>query len=160
MRTGEVDSRYRNVAVVLRLFDTGVAAIRSLGRMGIPVIGMDTIPQLPGFKSRYCTPKLCPDPVHRSEELLKFLLDEGGRLDRPGVLFPTSDAFVLFVSRHRSELSNWYRFALPSPDIVETMVNKRRQYDMAEEVGTPHPRTFYPESLEDVQRIKDLIILR
>jgi len=152
-----MSSGHHHVAVVLSLYDTGLAAIRSLGRLGIPVVGIDARPGMPGLKSRYCTAKLCPDPVHAGDELLEFLVAEGRRLDRPGILFPASDPFVLFVSRYRDELSPWYRFALPSTDVMEAIVDKSRQYEMAEEVGTPYPRTFYPESLAEVERIKDLV---
>lgn len=38
--------------------------------------------------------------------------------------------------------------------MLEAIVNKRRQYELAEVVGTPYPRTLYPETMEEVQRIK------
>lgn len=141
-------------AYVLSLFDTGLGAVRSLGRAGIPVIGLDSDPCMPGFKSRFCAAKLCPNPVHQPDELAQFLLEEGRRLERPGVLFPASDAFVLFLSRYRDDLTAYFRFAFPPANVLEAIVNKRRQYELAEQVGTPYPRTFYPETMEDVERIK------
>ncbi len=149
--------RHDYLAFVLGLFDTGLGAVRSLGRVGIPVIGLESDPRMPGFKSRFCKAKVCPDPVHESDKLLRFLLNEGTRLDYPGVLFPTSDASVLFLSRYRAELRESFRFALPSEDVLEAIVNKRKQYEMAEKVGTPYPRTFYPEDLDDIDRIKSEI---
>ena len=142
-------------AIVLSLFDTGLGAIRSLGRLGIPVIGLDSDPRMPGFKSRFCAARLCPDAVHQPDELVQFLLNEGRRLERPGVLFPASDAFVLFLSRYRDDLDTYFRFALPPAHVLEAIANKRRQYELAEQVGTPYPRTFYPETMEDVQGVKD-----
>ncbi|MDZ7336938.1 MAG: hypothetical protein ONB30_00205 [candidate division KSB1 bacterium] len=144
-------------AFVLSLFDTGLGAIRSLGRVGVPVIGLDSDPRMPGFKSRYCKAKPCPNPVHQSEELVRFLLEEGRRLDQPGVLFPASDAFVLFVSRYREALSSFFRFALPAADVLEAIVNKRRQYELAERVGIPYATTFYPQTMADVHQIKDRV---
>lgn len=146
-----------SVAFVLSLFETGLAAVRSLGRVGIPVIGLDSNPHMPGFKSRYCTPKLCPNPVHQPDELLRFLLEEGERLAKPGILIPASDAFVLFVARYREDLHRFFRFALPAENVLEAMVNKRKQYELAEQVGMPYAQTFYPETREDVQRIKDRV---
>ena len=146
---------HSHTAFVLSLFDTGLGAIRSLGRLGIPVIGLDSDPHMPGFKSRFCTAKLCPNPVHQPDELVRFLLDEGQQLERPGILFPASDAFVLFLSRYRDDLSAYFRFALPPANVLEAIANKRRQYELAEQVGTPYPRTFYPETMDDVQRIKE-----
>jgi len=114
-----------STAFVLSLFDTGLAAVRSLGRAGIPVIGLDFNPRMPGFKSRYCTPKLCPDPVHQPDELLRCLLEEGKHLAQPGILIPASDAFVLFMVRYRADLRQYFRFALPEGETLEAMVEKR-----------------------------------
>ena len=144
-----------HTAFILSLFDTGLGAVRSLGRVGVPVIGLDSDPRMPGFKSRFCTARLCSDPVHQPDELVRFLLDEGRRLERPGILFPASDAFVLFLSRYRDDLGACFRFALPPANVLEAIANKRRQYELAEQVGTPYPRTFYPETVDDVQRIKE-----
>lgn len=144
-----------NTAFVLGLFDTGLGAIRSLGRLGIPVIGLDSDPRMPGFKSRFCIAKLCPDPIHQPDELARFLLKEGKQLGQPGILFPATDAFVLFLSRYRDDLSTYFRFAIPSPKVLESIVNKRLQYELAEKVGTPYATTFYPETMNDVQRIKN-----
>jgi len=146
-----------NKAFVLSLFDTGLGAVRSLGRARIPVTGLDPDPHMPGFKSRYCIAKVCPHPVHEPERLVEMLVEEGKRLDQPGVLFPASDAFVLFLSRYRDDLTAYYRFILPTADVLEAVVNKRRQYERAEQVGTPYATTFYPETAEDVKRIKDQV---
>ena len=149
--------RKKNTVFILSLFDTGLGAIRSLGRIGIPVIGLDSDPDMPGFKSKYCKAKLCPDPVHRPEELAEFLLNEGRKLECPGILIPASDAFVLFLSRFRNDLSAFYNFLLPPSDVLEAIINKRLQYEMAEKIGTPYSKTFYPETLKDVEQIqKDL----
>jgi D-aspartate ligase len=140
-------------AFVLSLFDTGLGVIRSLGRAGIPVIGLDFDLNNPGFASRYCRALQCPHPVHEPLELLRFLLDEGARLDEPGILFPASDAFVLFVSRYRNELARYFRFNLAPPEVLEALLDKRRQYDLAESIGTPYATTYYPETAADVRRI-------
>ena len=155
--TPPVSFATNHVAFILSLFDTGLGAIRSLGRVGVPVVGLDWDPAMPGFKSRYCTPKLCPHPVHQPDELARFLIEDGKRLDRPGILFPASDAFVLFLSRYRDELAPYFRFALPPAHVLEAMVNKRRQYELAEQVGTPYATTVYPETMADVQAMKDQV---
>ncbi|MBM3212322.1 hypothetical protein FJZ33_08885 [Candidatus Poribacteria bacterium] len=144
-------------AFVLGLFDTGLGAVRSLGRAGIPVIGLESDPSMPGFKSKYCNAKLCPDPVHQPEKLLDFIINHGNKLNRYGILFPSSDAFVLFISRYREELSKKFLFALPAREVLEAIVNKRRQYEMAERIGTPYPQTFYPDNMDDVEAIKDIL---
>jgi D-aspartate ligase len=144
-------------AFVLSLFDTGLAVVRSLGSMGIPVTGFDFDGSMPGFKSRFCRPMLCPHPLHQPEQLLEFLTAAGKKLRHPGILFIASDAFLLFVSRHRGELSPFFRFILPAEDIVESIADKRRQHELAEKNGIPCPRAFFPEDIPDIAQFMDKI---
>ena len=150
-------SQHKHIAFVLSLFDTGLAAIRSLGRAGIPVIGLDSDPKMPGFKSRYCTAKICPSPTQQPKNLMEFLLSEGKKLDYPGILFPASDAFVLFVSRYRKLLRSCFNFILPPSDIVEMILDKHKQYELAERVGLSCPETHYPDTIDDLDNIRDRI---
>lgn len=142
-------------AFVLNVGHAGLGAIRSLGRAGVPVIGLDPDPSHAGFASRYCTAKRCPHPVHEPERLVEYLLREGRQLSEPGILSPASDAFVLFVSRYRDELREHFRFNLPPPEVMEASVDKRKLYELADRCGLPHATTFYPEHLDDVHRMKD-----
>lgn len=142
-------------AFVLNLFDTGLAAARSLGRLGLPVVGVDHAPNHVGFASRYVRGVLAPDPTERPEALLALLLEEGRRLEQPGILFPASDAHVLFVSRHRAALSECFRMALPPADVLEAIIDKRRQYELAARVGTPLPATYHPRTLAEAEAIAD-----
>src|SRR5439155_1012206 len=104
---------------------------------------------------RFGRARCCPDPVHDSEALLRFLLDEAQRLARPAVLFPANDAFVLFLARHRERLTGPFLFTIPSGDLLEAIIDKRRQYALADRVGMPHARTFNPQSRDEVARVAD-----
>lgn len=143
------------VVFVLSLFDTGVGVIRSLGREGIPVVGLDSNPVMPGFNSRYCKAILSPDPVHQPEALLNFLMKEGKRLGKPAILMPASDAYVMFISRYREELCKHFLFVLPPDTVLDALVNKRCQYGLAEKIGIPLAKTTYPELLAEVNQIKN-----
>ncbi len=149
--------KYKNIAFVLGLCPNGLGTIRSLGRNGIPVVGLDYKPGGPGFYSKYAKTGLCPNPYLYPEEMCQFIMSMGNKLDEKGVLFPTSDEFVLFISRYRHKLRDKFLFALPSEDTIEALLNKRWQYLMAEKTGTPYPQTFYPETLNDFAKIKDKI---
>lgn len=143
------------VAFVLDMGSNGLGIARSLGRVGIRVIGMDFTRGAPGFASRYCQPLAAPDPVREPEKLLGALLAEARKHARDGIIFPASDTYVLFVSRFREELSQCFRFAIPSQEILESIINKRRQYELAEKIGIPYPRTRYPQDLSDMEHIKN-----
>lgn len=134
----------------------GLGAIRSLGREGVEVVAVDHQPDAPGLRSRYARPMTVPDPVERPEAALEALLSSNrGEGD---VLFPTSDAFVLFLSRFREQLAERYRFCIPSRRILDGMINKRAQYEEAMRVGAPLPPTFFPSDMTEVREAaKDLI---
>jgi predicted ATP-grasp superfamily ATP-dependent carboligase len=93
--------------------------------------------------------------VREPGRLVDYLLDRVAGDGPAPVLFPASDAFVLFCSRHRDALSQRFRFALPSEEVLEALVDKRRQYELAERTGIPYPRAHYPETRADVDRVAD-----
>ena len=141
-------------AVVLGMGVTGLGVTRSLGEAGIRVTGVDTTRWAPERFSRYCEPLVCPSPMIEPARVLELLLAEGERLERPAVLFPASDAFALFLSRHRAELGRRFAFALPLPVVSEALVDKWLQHQMVERTGIPCPRTVRLESPADIPRIQ------
>lgn len=144
-------------AVVLGLGVTGLGVIRSLGEHSVGVTGLDWERDAPASRSRYCRAIPCPHPTDDPDRLLEVLVALGARHDSRPVLLPTTDAYVLFLSRFRETLRQHFLFALPAPAVVEALVNKRRQYEMAERLGLPIPQTFYPEDVQDLERIKQAV---
>jgi len=144
-------------AFVLGMFATGLAAVRSLGREGISVRGFDPIPRLPGFRSRYCKSEVCPDPVHQPNDLVNFLNHQVVDSSPKVVLIPTSDVAFLFISRYRDRLAEKFLFNLPSREVAENVINKRRLYELAALADTPYPESFFPTNYDEVIRIKDAV---
>lgn len=148
-------TRRKPTAFVLNVSLAGLGAMRSLGRAGIPVIGLDPDPAHVGFSSKYGHSLACPHPVHEPDRLAEFLVGQGRMLDQPGILSPASDAFVLFISRYRDELGEHFRFNLPPAGVMERAVDKRGLYDLAASVGYDHADTRYPKTMDDVLEMKD-----
>ncbi len=142
-------------AFVLHMGANGLGITRSLGREGIPVVGVDFVRDAPGLFSRYCRPLLAPNPSVDPKGALDALMREGEA--GGGVLLPASDVYVLFVSRHRSQLSKHFHFVIPRENIVEGIVNKRVQYELAERIGVPIPRTIFPRSVSELDAMADRI---
>ena len=63
----------------------GLAAIRSLGRAGIPVLALDHRSSSLGFRSRYATPVKVPDPAVDEEGFVARVAE----IETPAVVFPT-----------------------------------------------------------------------
>ncbi len=143
----------RPSAIVMGLFDTGLGAVRSLGRAGLTVFGLDSDRRVPGFASGFCESAVCSDPVTDPDGVVEQLLGLRATLDDRVVLFPSTDAFVLLVSRRRESLREGFLVALPDAGILEATLDKRRQYEMAAATGTPFPATYWPQTVEDWRRI-------
>jgi D-aspartate ligase len=149
----DVDTRIE--AFVLGMNETGLTAARGLGREGISVRGFDTGANRAGFRSRYCKAEVCPDPLQQPDELVRFLRHQGRDRPQQVALFPTSDLFFLFLSRHRAQLADKFLMSLPAEDVAESVVNKRRLYELAAANGTPFPKSYFPGTYDEALAIKD-----
>jgi D-aspartate ligase len=131
-------------------FSGTLAAVRSLGRAGTPVVVVGSVPIAPAFLSRYATRHFRCPPVTDAAEFLEWLLRFGDREGRH-VLYPTSDEVVYLLAAHREQLSKC--FALYQPDLrtMLRVLDKKKLYEAAGEVGLDAPRTWFPESSRDVE---------
>ena len=144
-------------AFVLGMNETGLTAARCLGREGISVKGFDTSAKRSGFRSRYCKAAVCPDPLHQPEDLVRFLSHQVSDGSQKVVLLPTSDAFFLFLSRHRAQLAGKFLMNLPSEDVAESVVNKRSLYELAAANDTRFPESYFPGTYDEALAIKDAL---
>lgn len=131
-------------ALVFNCHITGLAVARSLGRRGIPIVGLDREDSGYGLHSRYTTVAgRCPYPLDDERGFIDLLLEIGGALKQKAVLFPCLDEWVFAVARHASELSEYYILPFSDIDTVERILDKNRLYRKCEERAIPIPRTFY-----------------
>jgi predicted ATP-grasp superfamily ATP-dependent carboligase len=140
-------------AVVLGLGPNGLATVRALGRLGIPVIGIDTDLEQPSARTRYCTKIYSRDFVGGGPGLLEDLVALGRRLGRKGVLFPSGDLNASLVSEHREALADHFHYALPPKEVFRLFLNKKAFYQFAMERGFPLPRTYFSTGNGDLRRI-------
>jgi predicted ATP-grasp superfamily ATP-dependent carboligase len=144
-------------AFVLGMNETGLTAVRCLGREGIAVKGFDIDARRAGFRSRYCSAEVCPDPLRQPDDLVRFLRHQVGDGSQRVVLLPTSDLFFLFLSRHRAQLADKFLMSLPSVEVAESVVNKRRLYELAAANGTPFPTSYFPGTYDEAVAVKDAL---
>lgn len=143
--------------VIMGLSLTALGVIRSFGKKGIEVIGIDYKRQQISSFSKHCKSLHCPDPEISEDDLLLFMKSLGNKLNIQAVLFPTSDEFVVFVSKNRSDLNSYFKFMLPSHEIVEILNDKRKLYKIAEENGISMPKTFALNGIEDLTKKAEAI---
>ncbi|MEX0674510.1 MAG: hypothetical protein WD067_07035, partial [Gaiellaceae bacterium] len=119
----------------------GLAAIRSLGRAGAPVVAIDHRRGALGFHSRYAEARLCPDPVAEEDAYVGFLRALGDELGAPAPIFPTHDEHLNAIARNRDELGGRFLYPFPGWHVLEPIQSKRHQVERAAELGIPVPRT-------------------
>src|SRR5262245_19649979 len=131
-------------AIVFNCHITGLAVARSLGRRGVPVLGLDRDPNGFGLHSRYTSiAGRCPYPLEDERGFIDLLLEIGHVLPRKAVLFPCLDEWVFAVARHRSELEQYYYFPFSDIETINRILDKDLLYRKCEQLGIPIPRTYY-----------------
>ncbi len=149
----------RPVAVVYPAFSLNCyGVIRGLGEKGVPVIALDENPN-PQFHSRYCHGLRCPDPKDRPEAFVTFLTQLGARFKTPPVLFMMEDLYVWLAHRYQDRLAPYFRFSFVSPETLSNCLDKRLTFQVAERIGVPVPRTFYPRTVRDLMDLEGQIPL-
>jgi D-aspartate ligase len=131
----------------------GLGIARSLGRHGVPVCVIDDEPSISRY-SRYVTHAARVKDLRDESRTVDALISLGRRLNLKGwVLYPTRDETVAALSRHRATLSEWFRVPTPEWDSIQWAWDKRNTYKMSVELGIPAPKTWFPETVEQVREI-------
>jgi D-aspartate ligase len=123
----------------------GLAAIRSLGRAGIPVVAVDHRPSALGFRSRYASQASVPDPAEDEERYAMSVATL-----RPGVVFPTHDPPLNAIARYSKYLDG-FLFPFPPWSALEAIQDKRYQLEAAVAAGVDTPETKYPASAAEAR---------
>jgi len=132
----------------------GLGIVRSLGRHGIPVCVIDDECSVARF-SRYTTHWVGAARILDEGKCVETVLEVGRRLDLNGwVLFPTRDETVAAFSRYRDSLAKLFRVPTPEWSTTKWAWDKRNTYRLANELGIPTPRTWYPDEIGDLDDIR------
>ena len=127
--------------------------IRSLGQAGVKVIGLSHTGLPVGGLSRYCARTLrCPDYKQTPEDWIAFI-ERTCADHRPTAFLPLEDAAIEICLAHPECFTPYTRALLPTSDVMEIAYDKWKTVQVAERVGVPVPKSFCPESLEDVREL-------
>jgi D-aspartate ligase len=132
----------------------GVGAIRTLGRLGVPVYAITEDSLTPAALSQYCQKAFVwpttggEDP----EELADGLLAIGAQIGRPTVAVPTDEEAAVLLAEHAGRLSR--RFLLPQvpPELPSRLASKQGLYELCREHGVPAPRSAFPATAAELAR--------
>lgn len=144
---------HEHAAVVLDLSANGIGIIRSLAKKGIDVYAFDTENSYKRGKSRLASCGVCPSPLLEEKELLTFLINLAKELEQKPVLYTGADDYVMFISKYRLELSDYYLFLFPEHSLIEETLDKYKMYQLATKHGIPCPKTYVIEQEDQLEEV-------
>ncbi|CAN2042474.1 D-aspartate ligase [Candidatus Magnetomoraceae bacterium gMMP-15] len=121
-------------AIVLGLNPSGIGVLQSLGERGVKLAGIDTNKFEIGFYSKFGEKYVCAQ-----DSLLQLLYRIGQASQKKIVLFPTSDDYLLFISRNEERLRKYFHFPLPGNDLVEQLLDKYKFFLLASQYTNQLP---------------------
>jgi D-aspartate ligase len=145
-----------------------LGVMRSLGRLGVQVYGLEHDRPSPASSSRYsagtisvgCDGRPWPDEARTLDQLIAA----GKHLGEGTILIPGSDEWSILVASHSPELARWFRFPIVPLDLVEGLAAKDGLYRLAMTHGLPTPRIVFPKSrqqaLSESSRLQYPVMLK
>ncbi|OIK00061.1 ATP-grasp domain-containing protein [Streptomyces colonosanans] len=135
----------------------GVGAIRSLGRLGIPMYAITEDRYTPAALSRYLRRAFVwpTTGTEEPERLVEGLLRIGRRIGRPTVLIPTDEEAAVLIAEHQGVLRGPFLFPKVDAGLPRLLASKQGLHDLCVEHGIPSPAASFPQSYDDVVRFAE-----
>lgn len=130
----------------------GVGAIRSLGRLGVPMYAITEDRYTPAAASRYLT-RAFVWPTTGTEEpgrLVEGLIRIARRIGRPAVLVPTDEEAAVLIAEHQHELAGRFLFPRVEPGLPRRLASKQGLHELCVEHGIASPSAAFPQSYDDI----------
>ena len=128
------------------LHSGGVAVIRTLGRLSVPVYAITEDRLTPSALSRYCTGSFVWRSTGHEEPgaLAAQLREVGERLGRRAVVVPVDDEAAVLVAEHADELSEHFLFPHVKPALPRALASKQQLYELCRRHDVPVPVSMCP----------------
>lgn len=151
-------TRYGTPALLVKFGDYplhhgGVGAIRSLGRLGVPMYAITEDRWTPAAVSRYLR-RAFVWPTTGAEDpdrLVEGLVRIGRRIGRPAVLVPTDEEAAVLVAEHQDELGEHFLFPRVEPGLPRRLASKQGLHELCAEYGLPSPAAAFPDSYREIE---------
>jgi len=131
----------------------GLGAIRSLGRMGVPVYAVQESAWAPAAQSRYLRRKVLWRPEGLPPDRVQAgLLRLAELIGTPSVLVPTDDAGAIFLAEHGECLRGSFLFPDPPAALPRQLAGKHSLHRLCADTDFPSPRSCLPSSRADAAR--------
>ena len=129
-----------------------IGIIRSLGRLGIPVLTVDSDPRGPATYSKYLRRRFIFDLANAApESAVDYLLDIGRLTRKRPVLVPTWDEASVLVADYADVLSDRFLVPVQPANLPRSLANKREMFQLAKRHKVPTPSATFPTSVQEVR---------
>lgn len=125
---------------------SALAATRSLGNKGIPVIVADEAKQTLAGSSKYCQETFVyPSPYKQTEDFIIILKKE---ILKRGVkiIFPMTEITTYLLLKYRDEFAN-IDIPFAPFETFDRLTDKWKLFELAQQFGTPIPKTYFIKNL-------------
>ncbi len=129
-----------------------VGAVRSFGRIGVPVYSMIEDRYTPTAVSRYLTGAFVR-PFSGLEDpamMVAALCELGGAIGRPAVALATDDEAAVLLAEHAGQLAEYFLLPPVPPALPRRLADKDGLYRICREQGVPTPDTWAPGGHEEL----------
>ena len=130
----------------------GYGIVRVYGENNIPSVVIDTSKFNIAKHSKYCIKFYQSSYI----SLIELLLNLGKQNKfQDWLLIPTDDYYVRLLSQNKETLSQYFKVTVDDWEVIKLFFNKRNSYPLVESVGVPIPKTYYPNSLDDLKNFEN-----
>ena len=137
-----------------------LGAIRSLGRLGIPVYAVVEDNFVPYAFSRFLKEAIFfpTSASQHPEEIKKRLRVFGSQFRRPAILLPTDDEAAIFCAENISDLGSMFIASKVAPDLPRLLASKRDLSIKCLENNVPTPLTAFGSSAHEIMSAADKLM--
>ena len=130
-----------------------VAAIRSLGRVGVPVYAITEDLLTPVAASRYLRGRFVwsTTGTEGRDALVEGLAAVGRRLPHRSVALPTDDEAAVLLAEHKAKLAEWFLIPPVNLALPGMLASKRGLHELCHRHGVPTAKAAFPSGPDDVE---------
>lgn len=132
----------------------GVGAIRSLGRLGVPVYAVTEGHWTAAAQSRYLRDRFVWPTTGLEDPgwLVQCLVKIGRRIGRPSVLLPFDDEAAVLIAENAAELGQVFLFPRIEPSLPRQLASKRGLFKTCIRYGVSTPPAAFPSNRSELER--------
>ena len=148
-----------NKVIVIGCKAGGLGVIRSFASKPVDIIALSYDSFDYAHKSRYVSKWYdVPHPGMEQQKFVQFLIDKGPEW-QGAMIFDTEDEVAVAISKHKKELSQYYKIVTAEWDMMRTFMEKKFAWELCLKSGVPHPANFLPKTLEEFNKVRNEVKL-